>query len=189
MEPLGSTKGSTNAYQHPYISTCPVALTEVEWMTAWPSTLLLDPSSSQKHCFCVCVCVCHTYVYICTSNICIIVHTNLSSCKQTLPLNAEKSLPYWYIWSDEKCLQVSPRCYSCLSVSFCVHCQLISFTFFQSFVCSWSLPLPCFSPSPIPSNLFVCQILHCIFFKIFRQIVWGSACIRYFTQNAMVQWF
>jgi hypothetical protein len=90
----------------------------------------------------------------------------------------------WKMFTSVTLLVLLPQCV--------ILCALPAgfFCFFPViFICSWFLPLSCFSPSPVPSNPFVCQILHCIFCKIFRQIVWGSACFRYFTQNTMVQWF
>ena len=190
MDPLGSTKGSTNGYQHPYVFTCPVALTEVGLMTVWPCTLLLDSSLSQKHCFCLCVCVCCTYVCV---YIYIYIYMHIKylhhSSHQSVIMQANtipecwkitSILAYlirWKMFTDVTSLLLLPQ--------FVILCALLAgfFCFFPViFIYSWSLPLYCFSPSPMPSNLFVCQILHCTSVKIFK-LCGDMHCLWYFTSK------
>jgi hypothetical protein len=110
-------------------------------------------------------CVC---IYICTSNICIIVHTSLwkntPECWKIISIL--EYLTRWKLFTLVTSLLLLPQCV--------ILCALLggSFAFLQViFICSYSLPLSCFSPSTMPSNLFVCLILHCTSCKIYRYIV------------------
>jgi hypothetical protein len=157
-------------------------LTEVGWMTAWPCTLLIDSSLSQKHCFCVCVIHMCIYMHIKylhhSSHQSVIMQANTTpECWKITSMLAY--LIRWKMFAGVTSLLLLPQCD--------ILCALLGglFCFFPAiFICSWSLPLSCFSPSPMPSNLFVCQILHCIFCKIFK-LCGDLHYFRYFTQNAI----